>query len=829
VFTLILLTINCRKIIAQTEVFSKRSIPSKSSTKFNSAWEVVYGPNDSLWVTENAGYKVSRVSLGTTTSIKTLLDLSTSTNFLGSGQQPQGGLMGLAIHPNLYSSDPAVRAAKPWVYVAYVYNRGSCPGTNTSCVFTTKVVRYDYSGDQLSNPTIVLDNIPGSSDHNSGRLVIGPVQESDGVSGHTAQYRLYYTVGDMGAGQFLNTTRTENAQNVDVLEGKSLRLNTESDGDAGLDAWVPNDNPNFNSADGITAQDYVFTMGHRNPQGLAWGNVNGTNRLYSSEQMDRADDEINILQAGHNYGWDKVSGWCDGDVNGNQIGQTTITDEAANCGMITNMTEPIKTMFHTNSTWSTYPTSGSSNGQWPTIAVSSIEFYSQNIIPGWKNSLLVTPLKESRVYRLKLNTSGDQVSGDTISYFNGDGNRVRRVRMSPDGKKIYVARDQGSDVTNSKGKIIEYTFLGYSNDAQNKSTIPSTVDVSTTSTYNTCLSGTTITIDNTNNNLWVPITGPDGNILAEIYPNGNNLGTVTTSFYIHSGSIRNDPSGRRYLDRNLTITPSVQPSSTVKIRLYMTNAEYDALKANANSGVNSLSDLLIRKNSDPCGGSLTNATTNITPTVAEAHGTGGYVLQGDITSFSSFYIGSNLVTLPVKLLYFKGAYQKDGAYLQWETSNETNTSNFIVERSTDGRSFRQIGTVAAAGNTIVNMKYNYTDYEAAMQSSTIVYYRLKMVDKDGAYSYSDIINLTIPAVAGKMTVFPNPANDEVTVTVAAPQDGRLQWKLMDNTGRIVMQQTAQLKKGNNSFSVSINKLSAGLYYLTATGAGIDQQVKLQKL
>jgi predicted CopG family antitoxin len=127
------------------------------------------------------------------------------------------------------------------------------------------------------------------------------------------------------------------------------------------------------------------------------------------------------------------------------------------------------------------------------------------------------------------------------------------------------------------------------------------------------------------------------------------------------------------------------------------------------------------------------------------------------------------------------------------------------------------------------MKYNYTDYEAAMQSSTIVYYRLKMVDKDGAYSYSDIINLTIPAVAGKMTVFPNPANDEVTVTVAAPQDGRLQWKLMDNTGRIVMQQTAQLKKGNNSFSVSINKLSAGLYYLTATGAGIDQQVKLQKL
>ena len=118
---------------AQTEEFTKRTVASG----FNSAWEVLYGPNDSLWVTENKAYLISRVNI--ITGAKTvLLDLRATDgtiNFTSSsGTQPQGGLMGLALHPNLYSSDPVVRAAKPWVYVAYVYNRGSCPGTNTSCV-----------------------------------------------------------------------------------------------------------------------------------------------------------------------------------------------------------------------------------------------------------------------------------------------------------------------------------------------------------------------------------------------------------------------------------------------------------------------------------------------------------------------------------------------------------------------------------------------------------------------------------------------------------------------------------------------------------------------
>ena len=453
---LLLLSSYSISLVAQGEPFTKRTVVSGLS----SAWEVLYGPNDSLWVTENSAYLISRIDIatGTKTVLVDLRATDASINFLSSvANPPQGGLMGLVIHPNLYSTDPAVRAAKPWVYAAYVYNRGSCPGTNTSCIYTTKIVRFTYSGNTLNSPVTIINTIPGSSDHNSGRLVLSPVIEPGADAAHT-QYRLYYTVGDMGAGQFKNTTRTQNAQNVNIMEGKVLRLNTESDGDAGQDAWIPNDNPFFN-ASSITPQDYVFTQGHRNAQGLAWGNVNGTNILYSTEQMDRTDDEVNIIEAGKNYGWDQVSGYCDNNVNGYKIGQNISADEGAFCSVpANNHQEPIFTTF-------TEPASGMAalfaqpnNQLWPTIASSSLDFYGSGKISGWKHSLFISPLKKDRVYRVKLNAAGSDVIGDTIPYFAGDGNRIRRIRVSPDALKFYVARDAGA--TSNGGAIMEYTYAG---------------------------------------------------------------------------------------------------------------------------------------------------------------------------------------------------------------------------------------------------------------------------------------------------------------------------------------------------------------------------------
>jgi hypothetical protein len=102
--------ISAKELKAQSEPFSKRTVVSG----LNSAWEVVYGPNDSLWVTENKAYLISRISIatGAKTQLVDLRATDGTINFTqATANPPQGGLMGLAIHPNLYSSDPAVRAA----------------------------------------------------------------------------------------------------------------------------------------------------------------------------------------------------------------------------------------------------------------------------------------------------------------------------------------------------------------------------------------------------------------------------------------------------------------------------------------------------------------------------------------------------------------------------------------------------------------------------------------------------------------------------------------------------------------------------------------------
>jgi trimeric autotransporter adhesin len=375
------------------------------------------------------------------------------------------------------------------------------------------------------------------------------------------------------------------------------------------------------------------------------------------------------------------------------------------------------------------------------------------------------------------------------------------------------------------GCVQKYTFLGYY-DVGGKSSIPDAIDV-TTGTANSCTNGTTITIDNTNNNLWVPITGTDGNIMAEIYPNGNDLGTVSSSFYTNSGSIR-VKNGNHYLDRNITITPQNQPASTVKIRLYISKAEFDSLDADPLGSVSAISDVKILKNTDACGSTIASATTLITPTFAEAHGANGYMLQGNITSFSSFYFSSSNVTLPLNLLTFKGALQNNVVLLDWETANEVNTSQFIIERGIDGRNFARIGAVAAVGNNSGN-KYSFTDYDAAQQSSSLLYYRLKMMDKDGAYTYSKVITISLPYITGKVTVFPNPAFNKINVTIIAPVDGEVQWNLIDNTGRVVIQNSAGLKKGSNNLDINISNLSTGFYYLSVAGAEINQKVKLEKL
>jgi hypothetical protein len=330
--------------------------------------------------------------------------------------------------------------------------------------------------------------------------------------------------------------------------------------------------------------------------------------------------------------------------------------------------------------------------------------------------------------------------------------------------------------------------------------------------------GTTVTIDNTNNNLWVPITGPDGNVMAEIYANGNNLGTVTSSFYTNSGAIR-IKNGTHYLDRNMTITPQTQPSTAVKIRLYISKAEFDALDADALSGVSAITDLKILKNTDACGGSLTNATTLITPTFAEAHGTGGYMLQGNINSFSSFYFSSSNITLPQQLLTFTGSLQNDATLLKWESANEVNTSHYVVERSANGTDFNSIGTVAAKGNS--SNSYLYIDNNAANQLSPVLYYRLRLVDLNGSFTYSKVISVNF-STSYSLFIYPNPIGDALKIKLSLSRAQNLQIDVTDINGRVVYKKSRLAEAGTGEFEINTRDWPSQMYSIKIVGN--DQKV-----
>lgn len=425
-------------------------------------WEITYGPDDSLWITEARGYRVLRMSPSRTNAQKNITPQQILKIPLGSGEinfdrssnrWPQGGMQGLAIHPD-FMSDPNKR----WVYLSYVYKKLTCPNTNTPCYFRSKIVRCRfYFAADAGNPTsvpkrdtlvimdTVISNLPGSNDHNSGRLTIGPTTE-----GPDNTYKLYYTIGDMGAGQFNNASRTNYAQSRDTCEGKILRLNTEPDGDASYGVtheyntwreWIPNNNPFNHSVAAFSAlKTPVYSYGHRNAQGLVWGNVNGTWRLYSSEHGDKSDDEVNNIISGGNYGWPKVAGMGNDDnyssldafANNDYLASGLINYSENTWATANNMQRPLFATFN----WpaSAIPADGSNIFTWGTIAPSSIDFYQGNI-PGWKYSLLVTSLKYG-MYRLKLNAAGNFVdsssSSNTVDTFPLlHGWRVRDIALDP--------------------------------------------------------------------------------------------------------------------------------------------------------------------------------------------------------------------------------------------------------------------------------------------------------------------------------------------------------------------------------------------------------------
>lgn len=217
-------------------------------------WEIVFLPDTSMLVTQRGG-SIEKISP----------DRKTLTSIEGVAQVGEGGLLGMALHPNFSENH------KIYLYLT----------TKNGSGLLNRVESYTLENDKLSDKKTILEGIPGSSNHDGGRLAFGP------------DNYLYITTGD--------AENSNNAQDKNSLAGKILRVKD--------DGSIPSDNP-FNNA--------TYSYGHRNPQGITWDEQG---RLWETEHgpsgAQTGYDELNLIEKGKNYGWPTIKG--------DQTGQDLVT------------------------------------------------------------------------------------------------------------------------------------------------------------------------------------------------------------------------------------------------------------------------------------------------------------------------------------------------------------------------------------------------------------------------------------------------------------------------------------------------------------------------
>lgn len=312
-------------------------------------WGFTFLPDGSMLITEKLG-ELIHFRNGEKVEIKGLPEIKV---------QGQGGLLDVKLHPDYENNG--------YVYITYASAEGDGPGANTA------LMRFRIENDQIVDKKLLYKAEPNSrrGQHFGSRIEF----DREGY--------LYFTIGDRG-------NRDVNPQDITRDNGKVYRLND--------DGSIPTSNPFYNEPN---AKKAIYSYGHRNIQGMTIHPETG--EIWTHEHGPRGGDEINIVEAGKNYGWPKIS-------YGINYSGTTFTEHTALPGM--------EQPFHH---WT------------PSIAPSGMEFVSSDVYPGWKGNLMVGVLKFQYLNRCVIKNN-KLVKEEKL--LDGIG-RVRSVNQGPDGY-IYV-------------------------------------------------------------------------------------------------------------------------------------------------------------------------------------------------------------------------------------------------------------------------------------------------------------------------------------------------------------------------------------------------------
>jgi len=206
----------------------------------------------------------------------------------------------------------------------------------------------------------------------------------------------------------------------------------------------------------------------------------------------------------------------------------------------------------------------------------------------------------------------------------------------------------------------------------------------------------------------------------------------------------------------------------------------------------------------------------------------GITSSAAITNFSPFTLGNigtsagNINILPVTLVDFTAnKLDNETVKLAWQTSSEVNSSHFLVERSFDGVSFLPIGSVDAQGESKSIQNYALLDTDGELSSHQIAYYRLKMIDNDASFEYSRIRQVNFDLGTFQiLTVYPNPFNQQTTVSFSLPEDSEVEWVVYDLLGRAVQSHSLSAQSGVNELELANwNSLPSGTYILMGSSQG----------
>ncbi len=210
----------------------------------------------------------------------------------------------------------------------------------------------------------------------------------------------------------------------------------------------------------------------------------------------------------------------------------------------------------------------------------------------------------------------------------------------------------------------------------------------------------------------------------------------------------------------------------------------------------------------PTSGSCTNATITVTIVDDQAL---------DVGAASVNLVGSvGCFPLPAKLISFAGRNMISGIELNWTTSQEINSSHFLIEHSTNNIHWQGIGTVTAAGNSLNNKDYSFIHTTPSVESN---FYRLKQVDIDGKSEYSNVLWIKRnTSSTNNIQITPNPVfSDEVVIRLNSAENYLAEMAVIDFTGKVVFKNKISVFRGVNTYKIAGIPLTKGIYTVIVKG------------